>query len=90
MKERRRGLVLRALSRVAPRLVDSIEHESRSWVSTCTKCGLVASVWEMGGIRWKAAGKPIVSLRCPSCHRVFLGRLEKVSEPFETPDGNAE
>lgn len=85
MKVRRRGPVLRVLARVMPRLVDSIEYESRCWISTCSKCGLVASVWEMGGIRWKAAGKPTVSLRCPSCRRVFLGKLEKIPEPLITP-----
>ena len=45
---------------------DSIEKESREWIATCT-CGHARSVWEMGGVRWKAAGEPSWKLPCPQC-----------------------
>jgi hypothetical protein len=44
----------------------SMEAESREWMCTCP-CGHSRSVWEMGGIRWKAAGNPRRLLKCPSC-----------------------
>jgi hypothetical protein len=30
-------------------------------------CGYELSVWERGGIRWKAAGRPIMVVKCPKC-----------------------
>jgi hypothetical protein len=36
---------------------ESMERESRGWKLVCP-CGCVRSIWEIGGIRWKAAGEP--------------------------------
>ena len=32
----------------------SIESESRTWIERCSSCGMERSLWEAGGIRWKA------------------------------------
>ncbi len=45
---------------------DSMEAESRSWMMRCP-CGHSRSVWDLGGIRWKAAGNPKRLLTCPAC-----------------------
>ena len=44
----------------------SMEAESRDWMARCT-CGFERSIWEIGGIRWKAAGSPRRRLQCPQC-----------------------
>ena len=44
----------------------SMEAESREWMCTCP-CGHTRSVWDLGGIRWKAAGNPRRRLKCPNC-----------------------
>lgn len=44
----------------------SMERDSRAWKLTCP-CGHTRSIWELGGIRWKAAGEPRKLLRCPAC-----------------------
>ena len=44
----------------------SMEAESREWMCTCP-CGHASSVWDLGGIRWGAAGKPRRLLQCPGC-----------------------
>ena len=44
----------------------SMETESREWMCTC-RCGHARSVWDVGGIRWKAAGNPRQLLKCPRC-----------------------
>lgn len=49
-----------------PRWVASLETASRDWKLQCP-CGHERSVWEAGGIRWKAAGTPKVLLPCPAC-----------------------
>lgn len=45
---------------------ESLERESRGWKMTCP-CGRAISVWDAGGIRWKAAGNPVRLVRCPEC-----------------------
>lgn len=85
MTTRSRGPVLRLLARLAPGLVDSIEAESRSWTALCPHCDTRSSVWSMGGIRWKAAGRPLVRLRCPDCGRRFPGRLERTGGSDREP-----
>ena len=47
---------------------ESMEVESRTWMTRC-RCGFERSVWETGGIRWKAAGKEYCYLTCPRCGR---------------------
>ena len=56
------------------RLYQSMRSESESWVMQCP-CGAKTSVWEMGGIRWKASGQPRRMGRCGECERVFWGTV---------------
>jgi len=49
------------------KLADDMETESRSWMLQCPDCKHECSIWEMGGIRWKAAGNPRMYRRCPNC-----------------------
>jgi hypothetical protein len=46
-----------------------MEAESRTWIMRCGGCGAAASVWERGGIRWKASGSPRVRGKCTACGR---------------------
>jgi len=57
------------------RWAEGMEAESRRWMVRCT-CGFERSFWDLGGIRWKAAGNERRYLRCPQCrqrhwHTVF-------------------
>ena len=45
----------------------SVESESRTWIARCSSCGLERSIWEIGDIRWKAAGTERRYLYCPKC-----------------------
>ena len=45
----------------------AMEAESRAWMVRCPHCGFERSVWDMGGIRYKAAGTSRNYMRCPSC-----------------------
>lgn len=44
-----------------------MEAESREWKVSCP-CGEIRSVWEMGGIRWKAKGERKVKTLCKACN----------------------
>jgi len=55
------------LAFVSSKIAESMEAHSRSWMVRC-KCGHSRSIWDLGGIRWKAAGKPRIYGRCPQCN----------------------
>ncbi len=62
---------------------ESIKAESRAWIMRCP-CGHEQSVWDAGGIRWKAAGRPQRLLQCPACGQ----RKWHVTE-WREPDGRS-
>lgn len=46
----------------------AMERESSEWRIRCTECEADrGTVWEAGGIRWKAAGNPRIARRCVAC-----------------------
>jgi transposase-like protein len=67
------------LSLVPKKWAASLEAESRSWMIRCP-CGHEQSVWDAGGIRWKAAGKPRWLHRCPRCGLTWHTLYKKPAE----------
>jgi hypothetical protein len=61
-----------------PSWAASMEADSRAWMARCQACGNERSIWDMGGIRWKAVGNSWTLLRCPACGRARWHRLHKV------------
>jgi predicted RNA-binding Zn-ribbon protein involved in translation (DUF1610 family) len=51
------------------KLAADMQAASQRWMFVCPNCGFERSYWEVGGIRWKAAGNPRNLLRCPNCGR---------------------
>lgn len=47
----------------------ALQAESNTWRVKCPHCSSERSVWEMGGIRYKAAGSPSVYRTCPNCNQ---------------------
>jgi hypothetical protein len=47
-----------------------MEAESRKWMAGCRECGSEKSIWDHGGIRWKAAGSKSSRLVCDTCGRI--------------------
>jgi DNA-directed RNA polymerase subunit RPC12/RpoP len=45
----------------------SMEAESRAWMVSCPHCGFERSLWDTGGVRYRAAGTSRNYMRCPSC-----------------------
>jgi hypothetical protein len=76
-------MALSRLQRVITRLAhrswaEAMERESRQWLVRCGTCGFERSLWELGGIRWKASRTQRTATwgRCPNCgnlgwHRVI-------------------
>ena len=55
---------------------ESMEAESRRWMARCP-CGFERSVWELGWIRWKAAGRDHQYVSCPQCGQSHWHTLYK-------------
>ena len=55
---------------------ESMEAESCAWLLRC-QCGHSRSVWEFGGIRWLAKGKPRKYGHCPKCGQSSWMNLAK-------------
>jgi len=65
---------------------ESMKRDSQAWKFRCTTCNFTMSVWDAGGIRWKAysRGKRIL-MRCPHCHALRAAAVEH--RPDETDRG---
>lgn len=59
----------------SPELFAAMERESRLWKAECPHCRAQISVWEMGGVRYKAAGEPRKRMRCPTCGQTGWMRI---------------
>jgi len=65
----------------------SMEANSRSWMVRCS-CGFAKSVWDWGGIRWKATGHTVWYRTCPQCGQSSWHTLtHEPPVPTPTPQG---
>jgi phage terminase large subunit GpA-like protein len=53
----------------------AMEAESRAWMVSCPHCGFERSVWDTGGVRYKAAGTSRNYMRCPNCGKRGWNRI---------------
>ena len=53
-----------------------MEAQSRLWIVRCP-CGEGKSMWELGGIRWRAAGQPRMLKKCPRCGKRTWHKVSK-------------
>jgi len=57
---------------MSPATKAAAEAESRKWIATCPSCGSQNSIWDLGGLRYKAAGNPVRGMVCPSCRKMGM------------------
>lgn len=80
-KDERSGAQKLITGAVSPSLREKMEAESRTWMVQCPTCHFERSVWETGGIRYKAAGNPRRLMRCPNCMRLGWHKIYKRTGP---------
>lgn len=56
---------------------EKLKEESMRYYFVCAKCGKESNIWEIGGIRYKAAGKPLTSIMCPGCGKFGMQAILK-------------
>jgi len=54
---------------------EKMKAESQQWHLVCD-CGHATSVWDRGGIRYGASGKPMRMMSCPACGKFTTHRME--------------
>ena len=73
-----RDLILK----LAPRgMALRMEAESREWVMQCPNCGAERSIWELGGLRYKAKGQPRRRTTCWACGRSGWFKTYRTTDP---------
>jgi ribosomal protein S27E len=65
---------------VGPQTAAAMEAHSRAWLVRCPNCGHERSIWELGGIRYKATGSPRTRLRCPKCGAAGWHKVHKAAD----------
>ena len=63
------------LFKLFPNFARKAEKESREWMIQCTRCGHEISVWEAGGIRFKAVGRKRTLGKCTRCGRMSFLKI---------------
>jgi ribosomal protein S27E len=79
----RQGLSVmqRFFTRLAgPETAAAMEAHSRAWLVQCPSCGHERSIWDLGGIRYKAAGNPRIRVRCPRCGNAGWNKVYKAAD----------
>ena len=74
MAERQPGWFLRLLG---PEGCAAAVAQSKAWRAVCPNCGYSRSVWEMGGVMYKAAGTTRRLITCPNCGQTSWHAYEK-------------
>ncbi len=75
------SLLQKVFAAVLPaRSVEELEADSRLWMVRCT-CGFARSVWEIGGIRYKAVGEPRWFRKCPQCGQRSRHQVSRDPQP---------
>ena len=70
------------LSLVSPRLAEAMEQDSRLWTMRCLTCGSEISIWEAGGVRYRAAKRSRTLYRCLKCSRIRCHEVYKKGPPL--------
>src|SRR5262249_6398396 len=69
-----RDVILKFMS---PKMRAEAEADSREWIGICPRCKAENSIWDVGGIRYKAAGNKISLVRCAHCGKTGFMRFAK-------------
>ncbi|MBM3200226.1 hypothetical protein FJZ53_04775 [Candidatus Woesearchaeota archaeon] len=63
------GLIRSVLRKASPKRFKGVVKESKSWHFVCKTCGYKKSVYDSGGIRYKAKPNKVALGRCPVCKK---------------------
>lgn len=57
---------------------EAIRAESQSWLLRCSTCGVTRSIWDAGGIRYKASSRgKSAMVWCAHCGQLRMMAIER-------------
>jgi transposase-like protein len=59
----------------------AMEAESRTWMIQCPRCGYERSVWDSGGVMYKAYGTSWKFKKCPHCGQRSWNKVYRQKAP---------
>lgn len=70
----------RLLKLVLPeRVFEAVKAGTQQWLAECP-CGHKQDYWDLGGVRYKAAGQPRQLAPCPVCGKRTLHTIRRKTE----------
>lgn len=61
------------------RAYEAVKDRTKLWLIEC-KCGHKRDLWDLGGVRYKAIGKPLRLLKCPKCGKTTWQKIRKKTD----------
>ena len=61
---------------LSERAFEAVQNGTRQWLFECS-CGHKADLWEMGGVRFKAAGEPRQWTACQGCGKITWQKVRR-------------
>jgi len=61
-------------------LFEKMEQDSKLWIFDC-ECGQTSSIWDIGGIKYKAKGYSRSLTKCPRCQKNAMRKIYKKDSP---------
>ena len=58
---------------------DAVRAGTKQWLAEC-RCGHKRDVWDLGGVRYGAAGQPRRRMHCPACGEHTWHKFRKKTE----------
>lgn len=62
-------------------MFETMERESKTWMVQCSNCKHEKSIWDIGGIRSGASGKPVLYIKCSNCGEKNWHQVKKSNSP---------
>ena len=59
------------------KMFEKLKEESMRYYFVCSSCNKESNIWEIGGIKYKAAGKPLTGIKCPHCGKFAMQKILK-------------
>ena len=82
VEDKRSGVQKLFTGMFSPSTAADMEAHSRAWRLQCPNCGYEKSIWDMGGIRYKAIGNSRNFMRCVNCGKRSWHKMYKREGPL--------
>lgn len=56
---------------------EAMQQESEKWKFKCEECQKETSIWDIGGIRYKAKGNLKMKIKCSNCGKISSCEIQK-------------